>query len=132
MAADYFGSKYFAGGYFPDGYFGTVEDAASGSISGVASGVATCSATLTVVEEKDEARKAGIGRKRRIPVVDMIWPEDPRHPNYIAPAPAAEPQPEVRSNVIRVDKKAAPRVVEPEVKIAPRYDVELALLLLAA
>lgn len=82
------------------------------------------------------ARAGGVSGKRRAPVVDVIWPDDPRHPNYIAPLAAlAELTPKrIAPNVIRVPKVAARQVAEP-VQITqerPRYDAEIAILLLAA
>lgn len=86
-------------------------------------------------EMSGERRQGGISRKR-VPVVDVIWPDDPRHPNYIAPlAPLAGPTPErIAPNVIRVPQVAARQAAEP-VQITqerPRYDAEIAILLLAA
>lgn len=128
----YFGSKYFAESYFADTYFGTDGEADPNAMSGSAAGSSTCVGTLTF-SVADEQKRGGISRKRA-PVVDIIWPDDPRHPNYIAPvqepAPKAKPSP----TVVRVPKVAARQAAEP-VQITqerPRYDAEIAILLLAA
>lgn len=132
MATDYFGAKYFSGGYFPESYFGTGEAADPNAMHGTASGSSSCMATLSVAESEDQRQPGGASRKRRAPVVDIIWPEDPRHPNYIAPV--QEPAPKPSSTVVRIPKVAARPAAEaqPEPAERPRYDVEIALLLLAA
>lgn len=134
MAADYFGSKYFSGGYFPDSYFGTGEAADPNAMQCTIQGSSSCTATLSVAEPEDQRQPGGVSRKRRAPVVDIIWPEDPRHPNYIAPVQEPEPKTKQSPTVVRIPKVAARPAAEaqPEPAERPRYDVELALLLLAA
>jgi hypothetical protein len=95
--------------------------------------------TAEAVEEPEQQeqpkRSAGGGRGRRtIPVIDVIWPDDPRHPTFVDRTPPPTPQ----IHVAKAPKPAPIRVpgsmrpTAPVEVVRPRYDDEIALLLLAA
>ena len=82
----------------------------------------------------EAATRVAAGRRKDQFVADVIWPNDPRHPDYVAAhAPIGPVTP--ASNVIKVRPRpvAARSAAETTAKAAPTdHDLAVALLLLAA
>lgn len=98
---------------------------------------ATEAADIFAGEISGEQRRAVGSGKRRLEFTDVIWPDDPRHPNYVPPIGAEQPRPAPQRyepvRVVKLDTKLRTARPEPAAPVMNQNARRaLALLLLAA